>query len=165
MLGSPQPEMAVNAAGALATLSRDNAKNQAAIARTGAIAPLCTLLREGDAPTKDQEQNTSGKRMEMVYHAITAAPAYRTKSFEELRVEDYKMGNKGRGGAAPAGGFGATTSPFGAPVCDRVEVILRRVASTPRLRRGLSVERVDAAATTRIVRVDAVAQQRSSVSH
>jgi len=77
-------------------------------------------------PTRDTEQNTSGKRMEMVYHCITTNPAYRNKSFEELRIEDYQQGNKGRGGAAPAaGGFGssptgafgppATSSPFGAP--------------------------------------------------
>ena len=56
-------------------------------------------------PHRDQEQNTSGKRMEMVYHCITTNPAYRAKSFEELRLEDYKQGNKGRGGAAPAAGL------------------------------------------------------------
>ena len=56
-------------------------------------------------PHRDQEQNTSGKRMEMVYHCITTNPAYRAKSFEELRLEDYKQGNKGRGGAAPAASF------------------------------------------------------------
>ena len=53
-------------------------------------------------PHRDQEQNTSGKRMEMVYHCITTNPAYRAKSFEELRLEDYKQGNQGRGGPAPA---------------------------------------------------------------
>ena len=42
-------------------------------------------------PTRDQE---------MVYHSITTNPAYRAKSFEELRLEDYEQGNKGRGGAA-----------------------------------------------------------------
>ena len=39
-------------------------------------------------PHRDQEQNTSGKRMEMVYHCITTNPAYRAKSFEELRLRD-----------------------------------------------------------------------------
>merc|ERR1711952_601279 len=34
-------------------------------------------------------------------------PPYAGKSFEELRVEDYRQGNKGRGGAA------STSSPFG----------------------------------------------------
>ena len=43
-------------------------------------------------PTRDQE---------MVYHSITTNPAYRTKPFEELRLEDYDQGNRGRGGAAP----------------------------------------------------------------
>ena len=52
-------------------------------------------------------------RAPQIYHAITAAPAYRTKSFEELRLEDYQQGNKGRGGAAPVGNYGAATSPFG----------------------------------------------------
>jgi hypothetical protein len=33
---------------------------------------------------------------------ITAMASYAAKSFEELRLEDYKQGNKGRGGAAPA---------------------------------------------------------------
>jgi len=54
MLGSPSSEMQSNAAGALATLAQDNHDNQSAIARTGAIAPLCTLVREGSAETKEQ---------------------------------------------------------------------------------------------------------------
>ena len=54
MLGSPNPEMQANAAGALASLSRSNAENQAAIARTGAIAPLTSLAREGASAAKEQ---------------------------------------------------------------------------------------------------------------
>ena len=54
MLGSPSPEMCTNAAGALSNLSRENVKNQTAVARTGAIAPLCTLVREGSSETKEQ---------------------------------------------------------------------------------------------------------------
>ena len=50
-------------------------------------------------PTRDQE---------MVYHSITTNPAYRAKSFEELRLEDYEQGNKGRGGAAPATELGSS---------------------------------------------------------
>ena len=50
-------------------------------------------------PTRDQEQDRFGKRMEVVYHCITTNPAYRAKSFEELRLEYYKHGNKGCGGA------------------------------------------------------------------
>jgi len=56
-------------------------------------------------PTRDQE---------LVYHSITTNPAYRAKSFEELRLEDYEQGNKGRGGAAPATELGSsptTTMP------------------------------------------------------
>ena len=41
--------------------------------------------------TKDQEQTTGGKRSEMVYHCITTNPAYRAKSFEELRLEDSRI--------------------------------------------------------------------------
>ena len=54
MLGSPQPEICTNAAGALSCLARGDASNQNAIARTGAIAPLCTLLREGAEKTREQ---------------------------------------------------------------------------------------------------------------
>ena len=118
---------------------RDPAKRQApfgqppAFGQTGGAFGAAAQAQPGTGqppyqPHRDQEQNTSGKRMEMVYHCITTNPAYRAKSFEELRLEDYKQGNKGRGGAAPAaGGFGSspttgafgstttTTSPFGAP--------------------------------------------------
>ena len=90
-------------------------------------------------PHRDQEQNTSGKRMEMVYHCITTNPAYRAKSFEELRLEDYKQGNKGRGGAAPAAGsFGSspTTGAFGSTT-----TTTRRPLERLHLHRGLSEPR------------------------
>ena len=35
------------AAAALKFMADDNAENQAAVARTGAIAPLCNLVKEG----------------------------------------------------------------------------------------------------------------------
>ena len=41
------------AAGALANLARSHSDNQTAIARTGAVAPLCTLVREGSTDAKD----------------------------------------------------------------------------------------------------------------
>ena len=53
MLGSPHREIQANAAGCLSALSRDNVENQTTIARTGAIAPLCTLVREGSPETKE----------------------------------------------------------------------------------------------------------------
>ena len=43
-----------NASGALSALARGSPDNQAAIARTGAIAPLCTLVRDGSPETKEQ---------------------------------------------------------------------------------------------------------------
>ncbi|KAF9431069.1 hypothetical protein BGZ94_009994 [Podila epigama] len=50
------------------------------------------------------------------YQSITAMPAYRGFSFEELRLQDYQQGRKvGQGaGGIGTGGFGATTTGFGA---------------------------------------------------
>lgn len=51
------------------------------------------------------------------YQSITAMPAYRAFSFEELRLQDYQQGRKlgqGAAGGMGAGGFGAATSGFGA---------------------------------------------------
>lgn len=55
---------------------------------------------------------------QIVLQAITAMPQYEQKSFEEIRLEDYLVGNKGtKGQAAPApaatgfGGFGAAPQP------------------------------------------------------
>ncbi|KAG0094807.1 hypothetical protein BGZ93_006756 [Podila epicladia] len=51
------------------------------------------------------------------YQSITAMPAYRAFSFEELRLQDYQQGRKlgqGAAGGLGAGGFGAATSGFGA---------------------------------------------------
>ncbi|KAF9127662.1 hypothetical protein BGW39_005698 [Mortierella sp. 14UC] len=44
------------------------------------------------------------------YQSITAMPAYRNFSFEELRLQDYQQGRKFPG---QAGGFGATATGFG----------------------------------------------------
>ncbi|KAF9904520.1 hypothetical protein EC991_002628 [Linnemannia zychae] len=44
------------------------------------------------------------------YQSITAMPAYRNFSFEELRMQDYQQGRKFPG---QAGGFGAATTGFG----------------------------------------------------
>ncbi|KAF9924767.1 hypothetical protein FBU30_005317 [Linnemannia zychae] len=44
------------------------------------------------------------------YQSITAMPAYRNFSFEELRLQDYQQGRKFPG---QAGGFGAATTGFG----------------------------------------------------
>lgn len=46
-MGALLPELQANAAECLGNLSHQNPTNQATIARTGAIGPLCTLLREG----------------------------------------------------------------------------------------------------------------------
>lgn len=44
------------------------------------------------------------------YQSITAMPAYRNSSFEELRLQDYQQGRKFPG---QGGGFGAATTGFG----------------------------------------------------
>ncbi|KAK7234456.1 spectrin binding protein [Aureococcus anophagefferens] len=61
-------------------------------------------------PTKDNEQQANGKRTEMVYHCVVSMPQYRGKSFEELRFEDYRAGNKGRGGQPAMGALGGTSA-------------------------------------------------------
>ena len=63
-------------------------------------------------PTRKQDGTSS-----IQFQSITAMPQYQTKSFEELRVEDYMAGNKGSQGQAPAtGGFGAPAAGgFGSP--------------------------------------------------
>ncbi|KAG0348000.1 hypothetical protein BG004_006376 [Podila humilis] len=51
------------------------------------------------------------------YQSITAMPAYRNYSFDELRLQDYQQGRKAgqaAGGMGAGGGFGAATSGFGA---------------------------------------------------
>jgi len=71
--------------------------------------------------------STPGSRT--YFQIITAMPAYKNFSFEELRFQDYALGKKyatsssgatgafGQtttfGGAGTTGGFGSTTSPFG----------------------------------------------------
>lgn len=50
LLGNPAPEMQMNAAGALAALARNHPESQGAVARAGAIAPLCNLVREAGMP-------------------------------------------------------------------------------------------------------------------
>ena len=52
-------------------------------------------------PTRDQEQNTSGKRTENVYHSISTNAAYRGKSYEEIRLEDYQSGRAGKVSSPP----------------------------------------------------------------
>lgn len=55
---------------------------------------------------------------QIILHSITAMQPYQTKSFEELRFEDYGQGNKGTGGATQpgaTGGFGTFGAPAAAP--------------------------------------------------
>lgn len=56
--------------------------------------------------TTEYEGNTSSGSK---YHAITMMSAYRDKSIEELRLEDYALGNKG--GSNPTGGNGLFGQP------------------------------------------------------
>jgi nuclear pore complex protein Nup98-Nup96 len=45
------------------------------------------------APTADAEAGVSGQAGKLM--SISAMPAFKTKSFEELRFEDYQAGDKG----------------------------------------------------------------------
>ena len=54
ILGALIPDLQANAAECLGNLAHQNFDNQSAIARTGAIAPLCTLVREGSEEVKEQ---------------------------------------------------------------------------------------------------------------
>ena len=47
MLDSPNASVQACAAGALSALARNNAETQSAVARTGALTPLCNLVKEG----------------------------------------------------------------------------------------------------------------------
>lgn len=60
-----------------------------------------------------EQDTTGGSLTSLKYHSISAMPAYRNKTFEELRAEDYQAGVKGNTGAPAAGPSGQ--SPFGAP--------------------------------------------------
>lgn len=61
-----------------------------------------------------REQDTSAAASTTnIFHTITAMPNYKNWSLEELRLQDYLMGKKAPS-AAPATGFGTTTTGFGA---------------------------------------------------
>lgn len=86
---------------------------------SGAQAVGTTSVKYQDTVEQD---TTGGSLTSLKYHSISAMPAYRNKTFEELRAEDYQAGVKGNTGAPAAGAsgqspFGApsTSSPFGAP--------------------------------------------------
>ena len=65
ILNSPEHQMQTNAAGALSSLSRGHPENQAAIARSGALAPLCTMVR--DAPTPETREESAGALWSMAH--------------------------------------------------------------------------------------------------
>ena len=74
--------------------------------------------------TATPDTTVDNSKHRQVLLPITAMPPYAGKSFEELRVEDYQQGNKGRGGAAPAtpaagGGVALRREPGGGPVAVR----------------------------------------------
>ena len=60
-------------------------------------------------PTQDKESGALISSMSL-FHSISAMPAYKNWSYEELRLADYGL-NKKHAGAATGGGFGA--SAFG----------------------------------------------------
>ncbi|KAJ8908143.1 hypothetical protein NDN08_008237 [Rhodosorus marinus] len=73
---------------------------------------------KGTAGTKYQVtgeyDSTQGTNLR--FQSISLMPAYKNKSVEELRVEDYQLGNKGgQGGASGGGMFGAASGSQMAP--------------------------------------------------
>jgi len=70
--------------------------NTATTPGTSSVPYATTSIPEGN----------SGQQLQL--HSITAMEAYKNRSFEELRYEDYVAGNRGTMGSAPA-----TTSAFG----------------------------------------------------
>lgn len=72
IMNNPSAAMQLNAAGALASLARGHWDNQEAIARSGALAPLCSMVRDGAPDTKDESAGTR----------LCALPAFHlTRSF------------------------------------------------------------------------------------
>ncbi|KAG2176141.1 hypothetical protein INT43_005374 [Umbelopsis isabellina] len=70
----------------------------------GTVNPEFTATVERDTSTGVNNQ----------YQTITAMPAYRNYSVEELRVQDYQAGRKNAGNAAAPGGTFGSTGGFGA---------------------------------------------------
>ncbi|KAG8851380.1 hypothetical protein FRB96_009215 [Tulasnella sp. 330] len=80
---------------------------------TGAFGTTVTAAGNGTASPSYQvftEKETTGANSH--YQSITCMPAYRTFSFEELRLQDYVVGRKTSAGI-PGAGFGQTTNAFG----------------------------------------------------
>ncbi|KAJ3700655.1 hypothetical protein LUZ61_004360 [Rhynchospora tenuis] len=59
--------------------------------------------------TATPEEGTSGTGQTAKLESISAMPAYKDKSHEELRWEDYQRGDKGGPNPNPTGAFGQTT--------------------------------------------------------
>lgn len=90
---------------------------QQPLAQQAAIGTASVPFR----PVEENQSDQSNRSLQtkLIYNSITAMPQYSAKSFEELRFEDYKAGNKGRpggfGGATPFtnSSFGSASSGFG----------------------------------------------------
>jgi len=63
--------------------------------------------RTGTLVAPYQVTNRNDNNISISLHAITAMPQYESKSFEELRLEDYMAGNKGTQQNTSGFGFGA----------------------------------------------------------
>lgn len=56
-----------------------------------------------------ERDTTSTANQTIAYQSITCQPAYKNKTFEELRLEDYAQGRRYGNSNGQAGGFGAST--------------------------------------------------------
>jgi nuclear pore complex protein Nup98-Nup96 len=74
-----------------------------------AVAPVTTGT-SATPFTAFPEKDTANPNVTLQYQSITAMPAYRGSSYEELRVQDYQQGRKTAGGFGQSATFG--TNPL-----------------------------------------------------
>jgi len=144
LFGAPAPAAAFGSNNAFGSSMSSNFGTAAPSPATGLFGST-QQQRPGTADLAWNATTRTDGNSNISLQAISAMPAYESKSFEELRVEDYTAGNKGSQGQqstggvsfgvfggspapapAPAAGFGlfgsapAPAAPFGAPTASTV---------------------------------------------
>ncbi|KLO18652.1 hypothetical protein SCHPADRAFT_844526 [Schizopora paradoxa] len=104
LFGATKPAAPTGAFGSVSNTATAGASGDTIVppVTTGSVNPPYNVF---------QEKDTSGTTaVNLHYQSISAMPAYRGTSFEEIRVQDYAQGRK----TAQTSGFGQTPSVFGA---------------------------------------------------